>query len=150
MKNEAKQNVGNNGLFSPCFLSALLGLGLGFLITPDLALGAIALPDSPHAENMQARGAILCSRWNHLRDTANGKTLPPDEILELATVLGWINGYIAATEMERQKFSTNTNYDAWWSFLDKGCLKFPDYDLGRMVQALFFVLPEIKNTPKPK
>ena len=125
---------------------SLLGLLLGY---GDVA-SALTHPNHSSEASIQPRGAIFCSRWNHLRNPPNGKDLQSQELLELATVLGWINGYVAALEMERKIFSTNTDYDAWWAFLDKGCTRFPDYELGRMVEALFFVLPEIKNPVKTK
>jgi hypothetical protein len=104
-------------------------------------------PPSPHQKterNYRARGALECKKWTELRSKSEA-ALTPDEFTLLSVTLGWINGYMAALEMERKNYSSNTDYDTWWDFLDKGCKKFPDYDIGRFVEALYLVLPELSK-----
>ena len=75
--------------------------------------------------------------------------MTPADILTLSTTLGWINGYMAALEKERKVYSSDVAYDRWWEFIDHSCKKFPDYDLGRMVEALFLILPELSRQKHP-
>ena len=136
--------------FSKPFRDRLIVSLLGFLFGYGDVASALTHPNHSSEASIQPRGAIFCSRWNYLRNLPNSSDQPPAEVLELATVLGWINGYVAALEMERKTFSTDTDYDAWWKFLDKNCVKFPDYELGRMVEALFIVLTQTKTPSKVK
>ena len=105
-----------------------------------------AMPQaSPKTEwSYRARGALECKKWTELRSKSEA-ALTPEEFTLLSVTLGWINGYMAALEMERKNYSSNTDYDTWWDFLDKGCKKFPDYDIGRFVEALYLVLPELSR-----
>jgi hypothetical protein len=136
--------------FSKPFRDRLIVSLLGLLFGYGDVASALTHPNHSSEAAIQPRGAMFCSRWNYLRNLPNSSDQPPAEVLELATVLGWINGYVAALEMERKTFSTDTDYDAWWKFLDKNCVKFPDYELGRMVEALFIVLTQTKTPSKVK
>lgn len=102
------------------------------------------LPNKKVEGSYRARGALECSKWTELRSKAEA-ALTSEDFMLLSVTLGWINGYMAALEMERKNYSANTDYDTWWDFLDKGCKKFPDYDIGRFIEALYLVLPELSK-----
>mgnify|MGYP006289978527 CR=1 FL=1 len=126
-------------------------LFMGFLVIllsgiERQASGAVSpqLPPKDPERSYQARGALECRKWTDLRSKPEA-ALTREDFTLLVLTLGWINGYMAALEMERKNYSSNTDYDTWWDFLDKGCKKFPDYDIGRFVEALYLVLPELSK-----